>query len=161
MDYSEEVEDIKVIKGWQAHVKAGNPYRICKGKFEILYLAQYFLDSFYRQAGDNDVLYSSQNISGAFIRKLIRKLAGAPKNGKDLCSLIFSVFMVLPLLLTGALYKEIKFSRSEKVGANNDSLDSAMNAYAHHVVVNSEHEIVISDIQGIIKPDQTIVFFDP
>ncbi|KAG1890417.1 hypothetical protein F4604DRAFT_1673830 [Suillus subluteus] len=125
MDYSEELEDIKVIKDLQ-------------GKFEILYLAQYFLDSFYRQAGDNDVHTLSKmrwNITGAFIRKLIRKLADAPKNSKDSCSLIFSVFMVLPLLLTGALCKEIKFSK--------------------------KHEIVISDIQGIIKPDQTIVFFDP
>jgi hypothetical protein len=88
------------------------------------------------------------NISGAFIEKLIGKLADTPKNGKDLRSLIFSVFMVLPLLPTGALCKEIKFSGSEEVGANVDSLGSAVDAYAHHVVVDLKHKIVISDIQG-------------
>ncbi|KAG2071080.1 hypothetical protein BDR04DRAFT_1016937, partial [Suillus decipiens] len=88
------------------------------------------------------------NISEAFIWKLTGKLADAPKNGEDSCSLVFSVFMVLPLLLTGALCKEIKFSESEEVGVNEDSLGGAVDAYAHHVIIDSEHEIVISYIQG-------------
>jgi len=27
MDYSKEPEDIKVVKGWQAHIKAGKPHQ--------------------------------------------------------------------------------------------------------------------------------------
>ncbi|KAG0701878.1 hypothetical protein DFH29DRAFT_805779, partial [Suillus ampliporus] len=82
------------------------------------------------------------NISGAFIRKLTGGLADAPKNGEeDSCSLIFSIFIVLLLLPTGALCKEIKFSGSEEVGVNHDSLGSAVDANAHHIFVDSMHEI--------------------
>jgi len=89
------------------------------------------------------------NITGAFIGKLTEKLTDAPKSGeKDLRSLVFSSFMVLPLLLTGSLCKEIKFSGSTEVGVNHDLLGSAVDAYAHHVAVDSMYEIVISDIQG-------------
>jgi hypothetical protein len=67
------------------------------------------------------------NISGAFIGKLTQKLADAPKDDeKDLRSLVFPSFMVLPLLPTGALCQEIKFSGSAEVGINNDSLGSAV-----------------------------------
>ncbi|KAG2028460.1 hypothetical protein BDR03DRAFT_883290, partial [Suillus americanus] len=80
---------------------------------------------------------------------------------EDSHSLVFSVFMVLPLLPTGALCQEIKFSGSKEVGVNHNSLGSAVDAYAHHIIVDSMYKIVISDIQGIITPDQAIVFFDP
>ncbi|KAG2032502.1 kinase-like domain-containing protein, partial [Suillus americanus] len=133
-----------------------------QAKLETLHLAQYFLDSFYRRAETNGVHTLPKmrwNISGAFIGKLIGKLADALKNGEeDSRSLVFSVFMVLPLLPTGALCQEIKFSGSEEVGVNHDSLGSAVDAYAHHVIVDSMYEIVISDIQGEIT---SIVFFDP
>ncbi|KAG1784641.1 uncharacterized protein HD556DRAFT_1314926 [Suillus plorans] len=102
------------------------------------------------------------NITGAFIGKLTQKLANAPNNGEeDLRSLVFSCFMVLPLLPTGALCNEIKFSGNAEVGVNNDSLGSAVDAYAHHVAVDSMYEMIISDIQGIVTPDRSIVFFDP
>ncbi|KAG2347555.1 hypothetical protein BDR05DRAFT_876600, partial [Suillus weaverae] len=203
MDYSEEPEDIMVVKGWQSHIKAGKPHQgylgqgltkfvfqgrhnntscailQCKhihlsetdnttdlqAKLETLHLAQYFLDSFYRRAETNGVHTLPKmrwNISGAFIGKLIGKLADAPKNGEeDSHSLVFSVFMMLPLLPTGALCQEIKFSGSKEVGVNHNSLGSAVDAYAHHIIVDLMYEIVISDIQGIITPDQAIVFFDP
>ncbi|KAG1732368.1 hypothetical protein EDB19DRAFT_2005128 [Suillus lakei] len=219
MNYSEEEEEIMVVKGWQAHVKAGKPYQgylgqgltkfvfrgcynnedcaivQCKsvhsteaeniedlqGEFKTLHLSQYFLDSFYERAKDyrvDDLPRMKWNISTAFIGKLTEKLADAPgKDGPDSWSLVFSVFMVLPLLPSGALCKEIKFSGSAEVGLNPDSLGCAVDAYAHHVAVDSMYEVVISDIQdefmmmcrevvlkssiGIITPDQTIVFFDP
>jgi len=94
------------------------------------------------------------NISGAFVGKLSQKLADAPKDGEeDSCSLVFSSFMVLPLLPTGVLCKEIKFSGSTEVGINNNSLGCAVDAYAHHhdVAVDSLYEMVISDIQGESK----------
>ncbi|KAG1758414.1 hypothetical protein EDD22DRAFT_783974, partial [Suillus occidentalis] len=131
-----------------------------QAELETLHLAQYFLDSFYRQAETNGVhtLPSGIHISGAFIGKLIGKLADALKNGEeDSCSLVFSVFMVLPLLPTGALCQEIKFSGSEEVGVNHNSLGSAVDAYAHHVVVDS----MLIFKARIITPDRAIVFFDP
>ncbi|KAG1717723.1 hypothetical protein EDB19DRAFT_1652581 [Suillus lakei] len=190
MNYSEEEEEIMVVKGWQAHVKAGKPYQgylgqgltkfifrgrynnedcaivQCKsvrsteaeniedlqGEFKTLHLSQYFLDSFYERAKDygvDDLPRMKWNISTAFIGKLTEKLADAPgKDGPDSRSLVFSVFMVLPLLPSGALCKEIKFSGSAEVGLNPDSLGCAVDAYAHHVAVDSMYEVVISDIQG-------------
>lgn len=89
------------------------------------------------------------NITGAFIGKLTQKLADAPNNGEeDSRSLVFTCFMMLPLLPIGALCSEIKFSGNAEVGVNNDSLRSAVDAYAHHVAVDSMYEMIISDIQG-------------
>ncbi|KAG2036680.1 hypothetical protein BDR03DRAFT_1011428 [Suillus americanus] len=145
MDYSEEPEDIMVVKGWQSHIKAGKPHqgylgqgltkfvfwgrhnntdcailqckRICssetdnstdlQAKLETLHLAQYFLDSFYRQAETNGVHTLPKmrwNISWAFIGKLIGKLADAPKNGEeDSRSLIGFQFLVETFCLSISL----------------------------------------------------------
>lgn len=55
------------------------------------------------------------NISTAFIGKLTEKLPDAlGKDEPDSRSLVFSVFMVLPLLPSGALCREVKFSGSEE-----------------------------------------------
>lgn len=91
----------------------------------------------------------------AFMGKVIQieKIADPPKDGEqDSCSLVFSTFMVLPLLPSGTLCREVKFSGSAKVGLNYDSLGSAVDAYAHHVAVDSMYIIVISDIQGEFAP---------
>ncbi|KAG2132066.1 kinase-like domain-containing protein [Suillus clintonianus] len=135
------------------------------GELEILHLSQYFLDSFYKRGDEENVRNLPKmkwNITGAFIGKLTQKLADAPNEGEeDSRSLVFSCFMVLPLLPTGSLCNEIKFSGNAEVGINNDSLGSAVDAYAHHVAVDSMYEMIISDIQGIVTPDRSIVFFDP
>jgi hypothetical protein len=90
-----------------------------------------------------------RNILTAFIGKLAEKLPDAPgKDEPNSHSLVFSVFMVLPLLPSGALCREVKFSGSEEVGLNLDSLRCAVDAYAHHIAVDSMYKVVISDIQG-------------
>ncbi|KAG1725925.1 hypothetical protein EDB19DRAFT_1914862 [Suillus lakei] len=173
-----------VVKGWQTHIKAGKPHQgyLGQGLTKFVFQGRHNntdcailqckqirsseTDNATDLRAENNGVHTLPkmrwNISGAFIGKLTGELADAPKNGEDDSrSLVFSVFMVLPLLPTGVLCKEIKFSGSEEVGVNHDSLGSAVDAYAHHVVVDSMHEIVISDIQGIITPDRTIVFFDP
>ncbi|KAG1880233.1 hypothetical protein C8R48DRAFT_588610 [Suillus tomentosus] len=136
-----------------------------EGEYQTLHLSQYFLDSFYERAknyGVDDLPRMKWNISTAFIGKLTEKLPDAPgKDEPDSRSLVFSVFMVLPLLPSGALCREVKFSGSEEVGLNPDSLGCAVDAYAHHIAVDSMYKVVISDIQGIITPDRTIIFFDP
>ncbi|KAG1750784.1 hypothetical protein EDB19DRAFT_1904184 [Suillus lakei] len=133
-------------------------------KLEILHLSQYFLDSFYKRGkeeGVHNLPKMKWNITGAFIGKLTQKLADAPNNGEeDSRSLVFSCFMVLPLLPIGALCSEIKLSGNAEVGVNNDSLGSAIDAYAHHVAVDLMYEMIISNIQGIVTPDRSIVFFD-
>ncbi|KAG1741931.1 hypothetical protein EDB19DRAFT_1971127 [Suillus lakei] len=184
MNYSKEEEEIMVAKGWQAHVKAGKPYQgyLGQGLTKFVFCGRYnnedctivqcksvrsteaenIEDLQAKDYGVDDLPRMKWNISTAFIGKLTEKLADAPgKDRPDSRSLVFSVFMVLPLLPSGALCKEIKFSGSAEVGLNPDSLGCAVDAYAHHVAVDSMYEVVISDIQGIITPDRTIVFFDP
>ncbi|KAG2144453.1 uncharacterized protein EDB93DRAFT_1251689 [Suillus bovinus] len=189
MNYSEEQEEIMIAKGWQAHVKAGKPYQgyLGQGLTKFVFCGRYNnkdcaivqcksvrateAENIVDLEGEYQTLHLSQvddlprmkwNISTAFIGKLTEKLPDAPgKDEPDSRSLIFSVFMVLPLLPSGALCREVKFSGSKEVGLNPDSLGCAVDAYAHHIAVDSMYEVVISDIQGIITPDCTIILFDP
>ncbi|KAG1853656.1 hypothetical protein F4604DRAFT_1507375, partial [Suillus subluteus] len=57
-------------------------------------------------------------------------------------------FLATPLLPSGALYREVKFSGNEQPGNNEDLIGRVVDAYSHHVLVDSEFEILISDIQG-------------
>ncbi|KAG1876221.1 kinase-like domain-containing protein, partial [Suillus subluteus] len=102
------------------------------------------------------------NTTGAFIGKLIDLLPSAPIDGTDdNQSLIYDVFLATPLLPSGALYHKVKFSGNEQPGNNEDLIGHVVDAYSHHVLVDSEFEILISDIQGIIAPDHSVILFDP
>src|SRR5258708_7529449 len=92
------------------------------------------------------------NIVGAFIGKLIDLLPPAPTDGTDdNRSLIYDVFLATPLLPSGALYCEVKFSGNEQPGNNEDTIGRVVDAYSHHVLVDSTFEILISDIQGMSR----------
>jgi hypothetical protein len=90
------------------------------------------------------------NAAGAFIGKLVDSLPSAPTDGTDdNRSLIYDVFLETPLLPSGALYREVKFSGNEQPGNNEDLIGRVVDAYSHHVLIDSEFEILISDIQGM------------
>ncbi|KAG2128263.1 hypothetical protein DEU56DRAFT_915527 [Suillus clintonianus] len=72
---------------------------------------------------------------------------------------MYDVFLATPLLPSGALYREVKFSGNEQL--NKDMIGHVVDAYSHHVLVDSTSEILISDIQGIIAPDHSVILFDP
>ncbi|KAG2136218.1 kinase-like domain-containing protein [Suillus cothurnatus] len=117
----------------------------------LLHKAQYFMDSFYKHALAHSVkgLPSIKwNVAGAFIGKLTDFL-------------LYDVFLATPLLPSGALYWEVKFSGNEQPGNNEDMIGCVVDAYSHHVLVDSDFETLISDIQGVIAPDHSVTLFDP
>ncbi|KAG1900110.1 uncharacterized protein F5891DRAFT_1189196 [Suillus fuscotomentosus] len=131
----------------------------------LLHKAQYFMDSFYKRAlahGVKGLPSMKWNVAGAFIGKLTDLLPPAPTDGTDdNRSLLYDVFLATPLLPSGALYREVKFSGNEQPGNNEDMIGRVVDAYSHHVLVDSDFETLISDIQGIIAPDHSVTLFDP
>lgn len=65
-------------------------------------------------------------------------------------SMIFETFLASPLLPSGGFYKERKFSGSKIAGHNVDELGQTVDAYAHHVLVDSGGEMLLADIQGAL-----------
>ncbi|KAG2745806.1 hypothetical protein P692DRAFT_20741556, partial [Suillus brevipes Sb2] len=133
----------------------------------LLHKAQYFMDSFYKCALAHDVkgLPSMKwNAAGAFIGKLVDLLPSAPTDGTDdNRSLIYDVFLATPLLPLGALYREVEFSGNEQPGNNEDLIGRVVDAYSHHVLIDSEHCFIsiLTDFTGIIAPDHSVILFDP
>jgi len=59
----------------------------------------------------------------SIIGKLVDLLPPAPTDGTDdNRSLIYDVFLATPLLPSGALYREVKFSGNEQPGNNEDMI---------------------------------------
>ncbi|KAG1895860.1 uncharacterized protein F5891DRAFT_1193674 [Suillus fuscotomentosus] len=118
----------------------------------LLHKAQYFMDSFYKRAlahGVKGLPSMKWNIVGAFIGKLTDLLPPAPTDGTDdNRSLLYDVFLATPLLPSGALYREVKFSGNEQPGNNEDMIGRVVDAYSHHVLVDS-------------SPDHSVTLFDP
>lgn len=68
----------------------------------------------------------------------------------DTASLLFETFLAAPLLDTSTLYRERKFSGSTTAGHSIDVVGSAIDAYAHHTLVDSSGAILLTDLQGIL-----------
>lgn len=120
------------------------------------------------------------NVDGAFVGVLETALPPPPANqDDDNRSLVYSTFLATPLLSSGPSYKEEKFSGNMEVGNNSGSIGNAVDAYAHHIVVDSLGTVLFVDLQGmhaftmmislilcprltgIIGPGSSVVFFDP
>lgn len=84
------------------------------------------------------------NTEGAFI--------GTATNGwlDDTSSLVFETFLAAPLLDISGLYTERKFSGSTTARASIDVVGSAIDAYAHHVLVDSNGTLLLTDLQGML-----------
>ncbi|TFK58766.1 hypothetical protein BDN72DRAFT_884148 [Pluteus cervinus] len=112
----------------------------------------YFAESFQRRATAYNVKIPAISWNLPFIGKV-----ESPGKG-----LVFDTFLAAPLLLTMDPYKEVKFSGSDQAGKNDDYAGSVIDAYAHHVVVDSKGFLVLTDLQGIVAPfEASITLFDP
>jgi len=65
----------------------------------------------------------------------------------DRSSLVFETFLAAPLLDMSNLYTERKFSGSMTAGQSIDVVGSAIGAYAHHVLVDSDETLLLTDLQ--------------
>ncbi|EDR04945.1 uncharacterized protein LACBIDRAFT_303845 [Laccaria bicolor S238N-H82] len=104
----------------------------------------------------------SWNFEGAFMGKVTSGMLPHPADGEeDNRSLIYPIFLVAPLIATTGLYKERKFSGNDQAGNNNDEVGRVIDAYSHHVLVDSNGFLLLSDLQGVVGPDKEVILFDP
>jgi hypothetical protein len=95
------------------------------------------------------VLEIKWNFAGSFI-SCATGIAPAPDSGTvDNRSLLFDYFLATPLLDINDKTEERKFSGNEDVGHNTDPLGRVINAYIHHVLVDSLGDILLADVQGM------------
>jgi hypothetical protein len=106
----------------------------------------------------------SFNVANAFVGHVI-DLHPIPVEDEDLRSLIFTGFLAAPYMTTNGIYKERKFCGNDGVPASEDTDDVALlvSAFAHHVVVDSHGEYLLTDLQGVVSPgpNYTVRLFDP
>ncbi|KAJ3735494.1 hypothetical protein DFJ43DRAFT_991301, partial [Lentinula guzmanii] len=76
-------------------------------------------------------------------------------------SLLFDTFLVVPLLQTKGLFSERKFSGNTDTGENSDYVGKVVDAFAHHVVEETNGHLMLADLQGVVGPDRSIILFDP
>ncbi|KAK7018707.1 hypothetical protein VNI00_018300 [Paramarasmius palmivorus] len=77
-------------------------------------------------------------------------------------SLVFDTFLAAPLLeIAGSGSEERKFSGNSQTGRNIDIIGQAIDAFAHHVVEETEGAYLFADIQGIVTPTGTTILYDP
>ena len=94
------------------------------------------------------------NVKGAFIGTVGCKSPPAPAPFSenevlpDNWTLLFLTFLATCLLPSGPLYQEEKFSGNEEIDHNSGVVGEAIDAYAHHVVADSHHTLMLADIQG-------------
>ncbi|KAF5377218.1 hypothetical protein D9615_006391 [Tricholomella constricta] len=126
-------------------------------ELKLLALGQYFADSFATRAKACGVRIPKirWNSEGAFVGKATNCWPD------DESSLMFESFLAAPLLDTSVVYTERKFSGSDVAGRSADVVGSALDAYAHHTLVDTEGQILLTDLQGVVGSDQSVILFDP
>lgn len=68
------------------------------------------------------------------------------------CALLFDTFLAVPLVSVADGYTEHKFSGGLQVGHNDHSLiGRVVDAFAHHVLLDSERTCVFADLQGTLS----------
>lgn len=87
------------------------------------------------------------NVNNAFVGKLDVPILPSVTD-EDNRSLLFTTFLATPLLPSGPSFKEQKFSGNTEVGRNSGTIGQAVDAFAHHVVVDSQKTCVFADLQG-------------
>ncbi|KAG6862683.1 hypothetical protein C0993_001999, partial [Termitomyces sp. T159_Od127] len=126
-------------------------------ELKLLVLGQYFADSFTTRAKTYGVRipYIRWNSEGAFVGKATNCWPDEDS------SLIFKSFLAAPLLDTSVLYTERKFSGSFTAGQSLDVVGAALDAFAHHTLVDTDGDMLLTDLQGVVGLDQSVVLFDP
>jgi len=89
------------------------------------------------------------NVDGAFVGWLETPPPPPPKEtDDDNRTFIYSTFLATPLLSSGPSYTEMKFSGNTEIGNNTGAIGHAVDAYAHHTVVDSLGSVLFADLQG-------------
>ncbi|KAF8055541.1 hypothetical protein FPV67DRAFT_1458558 [Lyophyllum atratum] len=133
-------------------------------ELRLLALGQYFAESFAARASSKGVDIPSirWNFRDAFLGTVTSGLLPEPTAGmQDTRSLVFTSFFAAPLLNMRGLYTERKFSGCDTAGDNVDTIGRAIDAYAHHILVDTDGDLLMTDLQGVVGPDKEVILFDP
>ncbi|KAJ2935154.1 hypothetical protein H1R20_g1900, partial [Candolleomyces eurysporus] len=128
----------------------------------LLSYGHYFLSSFKTRAKLANVKAVPNirwNYEGAFLGRVQEF---DPNDRKD-SSLYHDTFLAVPYI-TIPKGAERKFSGTNSAGKNNqadDNIGRWMDAYAHHVLEDSDGYLVITDLQGVVYASGEVVLFDP
>lgn len=79
---------------------------------------------------------------------------GAPTNDNQ--TLLYQTYMAAPYIPCGDGYTEEKWSGTHEAGNNDTPLGQVMDAFAHHLLINSNYTAVIVDLQGN-NPEMTFL----
>ena len=73
-----------------------------------------------------------------------------PASGKgDTRILLHDTFLATPLINPSDGYTEEKFSGADVVGTNTSVIGRAIDAFAHHVLDDSQESCILVDLQGM------------
>ena len=77
-------------------------------------------------------------------------------------TLLHDTLLAAPLLKKGSNFKDIKWCGNTDVTQSWDSLAQVIEAYNHHTLVDSDHEWLLADIQGmwLSKPSSVVYCAD-
>ncbi|KAI0719351.1 hypothetical protein C8T65DRAFT_736687 [Cerioporus squamosus] len=136
-------------------------------ELKLLCLSQYFADTFKRRASVYGVAIPDIrfNAEGAFIGEIDPDALPPPpmdlnEPSPDTRALLYTTFLATPLVDKLEGYVERKFSGSLQVGQNKDVIGRAIDAFAHHVLDDSQNTCILVDLQGFVKGD-SVILFDP
>ncbi|KAF8522040.1 hypothetical protein JB92DRAFT_2827696 [Gautieria morchelliformis] len=146
-----DIKTILIPKNWRKYVNTG--------KREEGYLGYGYAKFAFMQYGAKNIPEMKWNADGAFLGTLVDKLPDLPAEQHSNQSLIWNVFLAVPLLEPGTT--ERKFSGNGDTGENSDYLGIWIDTFAHHTVVDSMGEYVFVDIQGFVYSENWVVPFDP
>lgn len=134
-------------------------------ELNLLVHGQYFAESFAKRAQTYKIWIPSKISTVTFSSTFVDIILGIRWNctgafiGEvddfwldDTSSLIFGTFLAAPFLDTSGVYKERKFSGSTAAGHSIDIVGSAIDAYAHHTLVDSNGALLLTDLQGNFYP---------
>ncbi|TFK78178.1 hypothetical protein K466DRAFT_507683 [Polyporus arcularius HHB13444] len=128
-------------------------------ELKLLCLSQYFADTFKRRA-----LAYNVEIPGAFIGQTDYDAIPPPpmdlnEASPDPRALLYTTFLATPLIDKSEGYEERKFSGSLQVGQNKDVIGRAIDAFAHHVLDDSQNTCILVDLQGMfLLPFATVLY---
>ncbi|KAL1938194.1 hypothetical protein VTO73DRAFT_11838 [Trametes versicolor] len=137
-------------------------------ELKLLALSQFFAKTFYERAiaykvDLPNIARMRFNFEGAFIGQLVDSdLVGPIPFGleQDNRTLLHDTFLATRLISKEDGYKETKFSGADKAGQNSTVLGRAIDAFAHHSLVDSNETCVLVDLQGFVKGKE-VIMFDP
>ena len=99
--------------------------------------------------GSNDFIDLQFNAADTFLGTAIDEVADHPKEGEpDTRTIVYRTFLAAPYIARADGFIECKWSGTNQAGDNKDPVGIAIDAFAHHTLINSNYTAVLVDLQG-------------